>query len=138
MAKKICIYLLAVLFIGSVAGVQATPMKNKKKPKKVHKWAFAKDTGKKDLKYFFKSKKEHRDSFKKLIKKIESKIPKGKNKDWKNDKIAKILGKTKLVKGQFKRGNDNSGMHAPEPATILLLGTGLIGLAGWRRKKLKR
>jgi len=138
MSKRICIYILAVLFIGSVAGVQATPIKNKEKPKKVHKWAFDKDTEKKDLKYFLKSKKEHRDSFKKLIEKIELKIPKGKNKDWKNGKIAKIVGKTKLVKGQFKRGNDNSGMHAPEPATILLLGTGLIGLAGWRRKKLKR
>ena len=136
MAKKICIYLLAVLFIGSVAGVQATPMKNKEKPKE-DKGAFAKDT-KIDLKYFLNSKKNDHDSFKKLIKKIESKTPKGKNKDWQKDKFAKIVGKTKLVKGQFKRGNDNSGMHAPEPATILLLGTGLIGLAGWRRKKLKR
>ena len=138
MAKRICIYLFAVLFIGSVAGVHATPIKHfKKSEKKSHLYSKTKKLKKIELLKKDKNDK-HRASFLKLIKEVESKITKGENKDWKNDKIAKILGKTKLVKGQFKRGNDNSGMHAPEPATILLLGTGLIGLAGWRRKKLKR
>jgi len=137
MVKRICIYLFAVLLIGSVAGVQATPMKYKEKPKEGHKWAFAKDT-ENDSKYFFKSNKEHRDSFKKLIEKIESKILKGKKEDWKKDKIAKIVGKTKLVRGQFKFGNDISGIHAPESSTMILLGIGLIGIAVWGRKKFKR
>jgi hypothetical protein len=29
-------------------------------------------------------------------------------------------------------------MGVPEPSTIMLLGTGLIGLAGWGRKKIKK
>ena len=35
-------------------------------------------------------------------------------------------------------GYNGAGASAPEPATMLLLGTGLLGLAGFGRKKLKK
>lgn len=35
-------------------------------------------------------------------------------------------------------GAISSGAPIPEPSTMLLLGTGLIGLAGWGRKKFKK
>jgi hypothetical protein len=33
---------------------------------------------------------------------------------------------------------DSGPAPVPEPTTIILLGTGLIGLAGWGRKKFKK
>ena len=92
MAKKICIYLLAVLFIGSVAGVQATPRKGNIKPKKVHKWGdskFEKFNSKSFHKYDLKKKSSA--SFLKKIKKFDSKIFKRKNKKGYNFFIAALV-----------------------------------------------
>jgi hypothetical protein len=38
----------------------------------------------------------------------------------------------------FSSGTTANPVHAPEPATMLLLGTGLIGIVGFGRKKLKK
>jgi hypothetical protein len=42
------------------------------------------------------------------------------------------------VQNQYIPGQPDTGHHAPEPATMLLFGTGLIGLAGVSRKKLAK
>ena len=34
--------------------------------------------------------------------------------------------------------NGNAPLATPEPATLILLGTGLVGLAGYGRKKFKK
>lgn len=38
----------------------------------------------------------------------------------------------------FSFSSGTTAVHAPEPATMLLLGTGLIGIAGFGRKKFKK
>jgi hypothetical protein len=43
------------------------------------------------------------------------------------------------ITSSYENGNISSGAtHAPEPATFLLLGAGLAGIAGFGRKKLKK
>jgi hypothetical protein len=82
--------LLAVLFLGSVAHVNATPINHRQNH--IEKWGKFKEKE-------FKSKSSFME-----------------NRD----------------------GNNNNGLHAPEPSTILLLGLRLIGLAGWGRKRIKK
>jgi len=141
-AKKICIYLLAVLFIGSVAGVQATPRKYKEKPKKVHKWDFSKFE-KFNSKSFHKYdlKKKSSASFLKKINKFDSKIFKRENKKGYKALLSKKFEHISWNNGPLKNGlrcPPKNGNPVPEPSSMLLLGFGLIGLAGWGRKKLKK
>ena len=45
---------------------------------------------------------------------------------------------TCLSGGFDQRGSNGGGVPVPEPATMLLLGSGLIGLAGFARRKFKK
>ena len=137
MAKRICIYLLAVLFLGSVAHVNATPIKHLKDHDKKFGRSLSKYK-KIKLENYFKnnSKKELHASFLEKIKKFESKIYEGKNKNGFKNLIGKKFTHIKSFRGyQCKPPNHNP---VPEPSSMLLLGCGILGLAGWGRKKLKK
>jgi hypothetical protein len=43
-----------------------------------------------------------------------------------------------IVSTVFANGGSLNGFPVPEPATLLLLGVGMVGLAGFGRKKFKK
>ena len=147
MTKRICIYVLAVLFLGSVAHVNATSMKSFKKHGKKSNWFQSKKSNwyqPKFEKFNSKSltkKNNRRASFLKHIAKFEPKHMKPKEKHLYKELISKKFKKITYYKSglrDYKSGQRCDQNPVPEPSTMLLLGCGLIGLAGWGRKKLKK
>jgi hypothetical protein len=58
-----------------------------------------------------------------------------------SDSVATLINSGSLIRTTFSCGNDlitGKAAPVPEPATMLLLGTGLVGLAGFGRKKFKK
>ena len=43
-----------------------------------------------------------------------------------------------IISTVFADGSSVASMTVPEPATLLLLGVGMVGLAGFGRKKIKK
>jgi len=124
---------LAVLFLGSVTTVHATRFDSFKWPEKKSHSHLSKFEQIK-LKSFLRKKElkqKNHTSFLELIKKEE---PNGK----KMNVFKNLIGQnSKHIKfnRDYKCRTPNS---VPEPSSMLLLGFGLIGLAGWGRKKLKK
>ena len=133
MTKRICIYVLAVLFLGSVAHVNATSMKSFKKPGKKSTW-FHPKFEKFDSKSLTK-KYNRRASFLKQTKKFESKLINHKGKNGFKEVFSKNF--RNITYKYSPRCDNSNGNPVPESSTILLFGCGLIGLAGWGRKRIK-
>jgi len=130
MVRRLCILSLVILFLGSVANVWATPIKKLKK----HENGFTRSIPKIDklkLEKFFKNDRKE--------KRFGSFLEKKSNRPDNPFKI--LIGKKFEHIGLNNFHNfrcvDKPGNPVPEPSTMLLLGCGLIGLAGWGKKRLK-